>query len=169
METLICNNTNLYLLPAMLTEDQCSVLMTELDRINMKQGILELPDVSRILWQFIGPKISSLVFTDLTEKKQFRVTGIRDSITITMNNKPVIKHFDKATGDRFKLSFYLNKIDKGGTIFYGTNTPDVIIDNEPGAGILFDICVEHEGMPLPGGETKYVIGARPVIEYEGGE
>jgi hypothetical protein len=66
----------------------------------------------------------------------------------------------------FKLSFYLNDIVDAGTIFYGENDKEVYVQNKMGRAILFDINLEHASQKFtPHSDIKYVLGARPIIEY----
>lgn len=91
---------------------------------------------------------------------------------MTNNSKPSQLHIDTKVGltDRFKIAFYLNNVNYGGTIFCDSikanrnNTKEVVISNNLGSGILFDLLLPHKGQEFVFA-NKIMIGARPIVNY----
>jgi len=161
-----CFGTSIYLMGNILTPEQCEYLRKEIDSVGEHQVIITMPLLSNQLWGFIRDKISAMTFRDELRNKSFRIMGIGSDMTMTRAYSPLGKHKDRAdAGVFFKLAFYLNDLSRGGgTNFYdGENiTP---VENKMGRGILFDISLEHGSQSFPSGETKYMLGARPIISY----
>ena len=164
-----CAGTRIYALKKYLSPAECDDFISRIRAIDKPQGVFHAPVIAQQLWQCIGPKITAEKFYDQSRGKWFQVTGIANTITITNSNEPTPRHKDANVGvaDLFKLAFYLNKIPKGGgTIFYSGDAP-VLINNDPGSGILFDLALSHQGEHLAKtGPNKLMIGARPHVQYE---
>jgi hypothetical protein len=169
---LDCAGTRIYLLNDYLNDNQCKSLIASIKDTGQKQNVVRMPALAQDLWEYIGPKISEQVFFDQRNERHFKIVAISDHITITNNSTPTPVHIDmkvRAT-DRFKLAFFLNKVQSGGTIFYdgipftGDRVKEILIPNNSGSGILFDLWLSHKGEEFVLG-NKIMIGARPIINY----
>ena|SRR3990167_11399735 len=171
-----CGGTNIYVMKNILTEKQCAHLVNEFSHIHKMQTIVEAPVWSDQLWDMVEQKISAVEFYDSQMEKQFGIIGFKPAITISKCRAPLRRHVDNQTdGDAFKLFFYLTAhTHECGTNFYEERLAEdadpltakkVSIKNELGAGVLFDISLEHESQRIPAGDYKISVGVRPIIEY----
>lgn len=167
-----CGGTRLYLLEDYLNDNQCKSLIYALKNTSYSQGVVKMPELAQEVWEYIGPKISEQVFFDSKRNFHFRIVNIIDYITVTNSDKPTPIHRDMQLDHSvpYKLVFHLNKISGGGgTIFYDDNKNyddderSLVIKNNPGSGVLFDLSLFHKGQDFTAGQTKVVIGARPII------
>jgi hypothetical protein len=160
-ETKQCDGTNIYVLRNILSQEQCDYFIKEFSEVSEMQIIKQLPETSDKLWSFIGGKLSEIEFMDERRGRKFRITSLKAHVSITKAIFGVGRHIDEQFGgDIFKMFFYLNKLSaNGGTNFYESPDADakVSVQNEAGAGVLFDIGLEHSSQPFPSGEIKYVM------------
>ena len=163
-----CSGTNVYVIPEMLSGEQCDYLIKYFSTLNKTQILEDIPEISNALWHYIGNKLSGIDFVDGRLGKTFNIIGIKPAITFSKAGFVFGRHIDRQLGgDAFKMLFYLNKLSAGGgTDFYEPYSDDgVYAENNIGTGVLFDIGIEHSSQPFPSGEIKYVIGVRPIINY----
>lgn len=168
IEVKNCAGTNVYILPDMLSVEQCDYFMKYFSGLSKTQILEDIPEISNTLWDYIGNKLSGIEFIDARLDKKFIVIGLKPAITYSKATFAYGRHFDRQLGgDVFKMLFYLNKMSAGGgtDFFEPYSDSGVSSDNNLGTGVLFDIAVEHGSQSFPRGETKYVIGVRPIINY----
>ena len=161
-----CNDTSIYVLHHMLSAEQCEYFVREFDPVWRMQTISEYALWSKKLWEFTEHKFKDSWFANRKTGKTFQIIGFKDTITISKCRAPLNRHLDRQTGDEFKLFFYLTQHAKdAGTNFFDAYENKVEIKNQLGAGVLFDISLEHGSQPIPYGDLKISVGVRPVIRY----
>lgn len=168
MEAKECDGTKVYIISDMLSQEQCDYFIKYFSYLTKSQILEDIPEVSEYLWKCIGGKLSGIEFLDGRTGKKFNIIGIKHAITYSKALFAYGRHIDRQLGgDTFKMLFYLNKLSSGGgTDFFEPYSDNgVYAENNIGTGVLFDIGIEHGSHSFPVGETKYVIGVRPVIEY----
>lgn len=167
-----CAGTNIYVLHNMLCMQKCEYFIKEFESIYKMQTVTEHPLWANKLWEFTGTKLAEIVFTNGRNNKKFKISGFRDTITISKCRAQLLRHIDnQTTGDEQKLFFYLTAHSKdGGTNFFeggheDANVNKIEIANRCGSAVLFDITLEHESQPFPKGDLKISLGVRPIINY----
>lgn len=172
-----CCDTNIYILKNMLDEKQCAYFISQFEPIQKMQTVTDVAQWSEKLWEMAGEKLSAVEFYDTQMERSFWVIGFKPTVTVSKCRSPLHRHKDYQTeGDAFKLFFYLTThTHDGGTDFFEPDptNPDeplcakkIGVKNELGAGILFDISLEHASQPIPKGDLKISVGVRPIIEYK---
>lgn len=162
-----CEGTEIYLFRNFLNMEQCQHIIGQYAGIIENQCIVDKPDLSRFIWDCIKDKITALTFFDKKRNGHFKISGFKSLITVTKSYTPLQRHRDqKNEGELFKMFFYLNKIsNNGGTDFFDNGQLSVSVGNETGAGVLFDIDIEHASQNFSHSERKYLAGVRPIIQY----
>jgi len=145
VETVSSEVTSVYVIDDLLSEEQCSYFIEEINKLNVSQSIVNAPYLSDALWSITKEKLV-----------KFNFSGFNDLVTVTKTKMSYGKHVDdKYEGDKYKLLVYLN--DSAGTSFYGKEVTQV--EGKAGRGVLFDISIEHGSQRVS--NLKYVIGVRP--------
>lgn len=179
MQTLQCSNKNIYIIENLLSNEQCDWWMQkQFKNPYYLNKLFKSEQLAKILWEQIREKITTLEFTDA--QGTFIITGIINEVTFTKTNVQLQKHIDtKRDNIKYKMFVYLNQIispsslqggDKGvvafgGTDFFENGEKKLSITNIKGNAVLFDIDIEHGSQAIQKGETKFVIGFRPIINY----
>lgn len=157
---VLCHGTRIYLLAEYLDDNQRKSLTYALRNEKYAQGVCRMPAVAQELWEYIGPKISSQVFFDAKRNRHFKVVNISEYITVTNNPQATPIHKDMIVNprDHFKIAFYLNSVSGGGgTIFYECDErpqedmPGIVVQNNPGSGVMFDLSLYHAGQSFTSG------------------
>jgi len=189
MQTLQCSNKNIYVIENLLSYEQCDWWMQkQFKNPYYLNKLFKSEPLAKQLWAQIQEKICALEFTD--KQGTFIITGIINEVTFTKTNLQLEKHIDtKRDKIKYKMFVYLNQLNFpsregvrgghpelvegvreqgcvfGGTDFYENGEKKLSIPNIKGNAVLFDIDVEHGSQAIPKGETKFVIGCRPIINY----
>ncbi len=144
----IVNTVDVHVLDDLLDNDECNLLINEIDKLKTTQAIINSSYLSELLWCMIGSKLD-----------RFNFIGFKDSITVTKTKFSYGKHIDEQhAGEKYKLLIYLN--DSVGTNFYLNEVME--IEGKVGRGVLFDISLKHGSQKITDGKVKYVIGVRPI-------
>ena len=162
-----CNGTHIYVMPDMLSAEQCDYFIREFDHIWKMQTIVEYPLWAKKIWEFTADKFKDSWFVNFKKQRKFQIVGFKDTVTVSKCRAKLNRHLDnQTTGAEFKLFFYLTQHAKdAGTNFFDTQENKVEIKNQLGACVLFDISLEHESQPIPHGDLKISMGVRPIIQY----
>jgi len=113
--------------------------------------------VARLVWD----SVVALFDTEVVLTDHFTPT---DTITLAKNGRAIERHRDNVAyaGD-WKLLVYCNHSDDGdvaGTRFFTRDGGSVDMAYAPGAVVLFNLALEHEGLPVPQSKLKRTLGLR---------
>jgi hypothetical protein len=102
---------------------------------NMTQKVLNDPETTQKFWERYGEAITQIV----------PGSRICPSVTVTHTNTPIRRHTDvNHHGERCKILIYLNNVSDGGTIFYPSGVPEIVIENRANRLVVFDMDIAHE-------------------------
>jgi len=123
-----------------------------------KSQILREPESAAYLWSVLQPMLVSR-FGD----GAFEATQV---VSISKDCSPILRHVDNVRYEgNWKLLVYANDAENGrgvaGTRFFDVDgAASLDVDFEPGGVVLFDMRLQHEGLPLRHGALKRTLGLR---------